>query len=382
MSTQEGVLPHHSSSLKTYLLAYGLPYSTHQLSLATGLNVPPPHDPIFEQIGNDLEQAYHRALRTSINRVDLKIIDTHELGKKLIQQANQLSHARDCNIVSTCPEIITQSDRVAALHVNRLVTFSGNDVGIGQRPGQPALHVQVDSLVKKADGNSYIIIEDGLFTGGTMCHVVKLLERAGARVVAIVAGFQFNKARQAIAALQDDQAVGHPIEVVSVCDFQPEMLVDWMPDHDHIPFIPNCGRVLGVNFGEFCVPYYSRNGTSYSIPYLSGYCRDLEDWTSIPLMECAHFSLTCLDLAIRLFQAIQYLNPGCELIVSDLINSQCTPRISLPIVAGDAQDVIGRTQETIRRGQEDPPTPNPPNRRSMPVLGFLHMMQRRLQTQP
>lgn len=378
MSTQEGVLPHHPSSTsslkKTYILARGLPYSVQQLGLATGLRVPKTSDRIFTDIDAELQRALKHALRL----VDVQVVDMNDLGYEVLHRANNLRATHHYNIVSTCPEIAHLTGAVATLNVNRLVTFTGSEVGIGQRPGYPAMHLQVNTLVTQADGNPYVIVEDGLFSGNTMRQVIRAFEKAGAHVIMVVAGFQFPRAQQAITELTTDPSVKREIEVATVYDLVPEQLVDWMPDHDFFPFVPNCGRVLGVNMGEHAIPYYNRNGTSYSIPYLSTYC-DMERWTSLPARAGTEFTRTCLGLTTQLFQEIERLNPGTSLKVGQLVEcQQSNPRICMPISAGDAQDIVGHTREEVVRGQEHPLIPTPPHRSNMRVLEFLEMMRNRL----
>jgi hypothetical protein len=108
---------------------------------------------------------------------------------------------------------------------------------------------------------------------------------------------------------------------------------EWMPDHDFIPFAPNCGRVYGGKFGREILPYYTHDGMSYSIPYILPF-GDPANWASIPQKNVVEFSEFCLRAARHMFREIENLNKR-DITVKDLIGS--TPRISMPMSKGSTQ---------------------------------------------
>lgn len=338
---------------RVYLLTTGLEHSMRMLGRGTGLNVPGLNDPIFSEVNGRL----CAALKSAVGGVEVQSIDALKLGDQVFIRAQRLGDGY--HVVSTCPEIVLPNPE-HNLRLNRLIDLDGQVIGIGPRPGMPSLRIQVRNAVVSAAGRPIVIAEDGIFSGGTICSLVRMIRQAGGVVVAVVAGFCFAQASQQLSQLDP------PVEVITVTDYHPGQMEEWMPDHDFIPLMPNCGRVLGVSVGNEHLPYYSQNNVCYAAPYLMGFC-NIKDWASIPSSAAADFSRQCLDLAQKLFQRVAELNGG-PLMVRQLMSQNNDPRIAMPFSCGRYEDVLGPPlNAVVDRGR----------RRDQTVYSFIETLRER-----
>lgn len=347
---------HHGGTLikqrarHTYILTRGLVESAKMLKLGTGLNVPPPEHEIYAEVHERLKGAIQNVHR----HAEVLSIDAAELGQQVLARANEVGG--HCQIISTCPEIALPGYG-NALQVNRLVNLAGEKIGIGPRPGFLPLSTQVRNLTREGNGAPIVLAEDGIFSGQTIRGVVDLFRQYGGLVITVVAGFMFAQADGALANLKDQ------LEIITVMDQQPSSLMDWMPDHDFLPLVPNCGRVLGLTFGDEHVPYYDRTGRSYAVPYLHGFC-PMNEWASIPPACSLDLARTSLTLTQLFFQEVERLNQGV-LTVGKLVGARSNPRVSMPFGINSPQEVLGTTGK--------------PPRSTMPVYQYLESLLDRLQ---
>ncbi len=320
----EGNDHHHGE----YLLMLDLPQKVHGLALA-GLKVPPINHEIYARIRERMVSLFTEALKPYPSvQVKLRVIDMQELADSILAKAYNLQREFDeALIVSTCPEIASTSHGMS-LEVNRISDISGEIIGIGPRPGHVSLIEQVKGIVACAAGRPIVLVEDGSFTGTTISHVCNMFRRIGSQVDAVVLGFVFPKAMECIGKLL------LPPKVYTVQEF--ENPVDWMPDHDFFPFVPNCGRLIGSKFHGEAYPMYCNYGFPFAVPYLYGYC-DMGDWTGLPIDKKQQKELTwyLLDLAISLFQEIEAMNDHVHFGLKGLKCSR--PKVALPTKVLDGE---------------------------------------------
>lgn len=313
-------MPHHSPP-RDYLLVCDLPQRVRALRLA-GLNVPEVNDDCFLAIHEEMSQRFADLLPAG---AQLRVIDMSELAESILERAmNIVSDLDRGYIVSTCMEIAHPAHGMT-LEVNRLTDVNGRVIGIGARPGYPDLDIQVQAVLSAASGRQLVFIEDGAFTGGTICSIINRFRKREAPVSGLVLGFAFPGSLDRLYdSIPRDQV--HLIEEVT----QP---VDWMPDHDFFPFIPNCGRVLGVPFNGSVYPFYSFNGASYSIPYLASHC-PMGEWTGLTAakpMELLQLTYFFLTSTIQVFEKLEKLN-GKRIKFDDLRHAR--PRVNFPFSVG------------------------------------------------
>jgi hypothetical protein len=211
------------------------------------------------------------------------------------------------------------------LEVNRLCDIQGQVIGIGPRPGFPGIKTQISSIIRAAAGRPLVFIEDGIFTGGTMCSILNQFKAESVNAAAVVLGFAFpDSLGRLYEAVPKDRV--HIIEEVN----QP---VDWMPDHDFCPYVPGCGRVVGTSVDGISInPVYDFTGAPYSIPYLQFFC-PMDEWIGLKVraQQLHRLSAFFLDSTIRIFQRLGELN-GREIKFDDLRHSR--PRVCIPCQVG------------------------------------------------
>lgn len=329
---------HHEEVTKTYLLTHDLG-EKYQALRFKGLSVPEATDTIFVEVQAELAQH----IKSLIPNDQLNTILVRDLSTKILSEVARLSETeqpalertidQDILMVSTCPEIaVPKSGRV--LEVNRIVDCAGTLIGIGPRPGYPTLENQIANIVQAAGGRPIVIVEDGSFTGKTITGLLHLFENAikaqdktsgilHTHVAAIILGFAFPKA---ISLLEANNRVDVHI-VMPYAD-----LDDWMPDHDFVPFSPNCGRIVGHIVNDQAYPFYNHNGVPYGVPYIYPYgtfemVREWTGFTGVDNDALYRFSVHCLRLADEIYTHLEQLN-GHEITLGHL--KGCNPRISMP----------------------------------------------------
>jgi hypothetical protein len=306
--------PHHG---KTYIVTHDVPtrvQSLQQLGIAS-LSA---SDPLLTGLS--------RRLRAKIQSIlpEAQIIDYDMpmLSEKIWAEALRKQRAlRNALVISTCQEMAS-ARRGHTLEINRIVDINGSIIGFGPRPGSPPLSKQVASLVALANGAPVVIVEDGAFSGSTLKYVISMLTKNNLPVSSVVIGFSFPGVTESI-----EEEFGIPVTTIEDIP-RP---IDWMPDHDFFPLIPNCGRIYGsMNGTGEAHPYYSEDGASYSIPYIQPF-GDLEHWGTIPQNRVTELSVFCLEHTIRIFDKIEKLNDR-SLTFGDL--SGAKPSVSIPLTKG------------------------------------------------
>ncbi len=283
-------------------------------TLPNPIKTPPPQSSLFLDSQEEIARLLGRALGDEHPVIRVKMSD---LAESVISKIAE-EWGDDAYVVSTCPEIAYPSQG-ATLGINRLISVYGRSLGIGQRPGYPSLLNQVRRVRANSERRRIVVAEDGMFTGSTMEYVVKTLQQTGANIVGVVVGFTCSQE-----AVRRVERLGVHVSVVN--DYGP--LLDWVPDHDFIPFTPGCGKVLGATLGSRVSPFYDYLHTTFCVPYLSRYA-PIEQWASIPEEKGAEFSFGCMQVALSIFTEIEKMNNGRRIRIEDLIQSR--QRVSIPV---------------------------------------------------
>jgi hypothetical protein len=288
------------------------------------LKVPPQNDPLFVGFRDGLVSIIANALPN----VNIRAIAMDELSNDILASAmNHNRTVRDAFVVSTCSEIASPRHG-ATLEINRLYDLSGSFIGLGPRPGHNSIDNQIDAIVKAANGSPIVLVEDGGFSGTTLQFVIEKFHSRCVRLSAVVVGFCFPEARQ----LLEEYLKGINFDGELIMVQEVAKPVDWMPDHDFVPFGPNCGRVYGIRHGNASpIPYREPSAEcsylSFSFPYLQPF-GDPESWASIPKSASNALSRFCLSHTIEIFREMETLNKR-RLKIRDIV-STC-PRTSVPI---------------------------------------------------
>jgi hypothetical protein len=271
---------------------------------------------------------FHRKLKDAVQAAlpHIKVVsfDMKRLVEDVWTEAMRMQkNLKDAIVISSCAEFAV-SRRGHMIEINRIVNQNGEIIGLGPRPGAMTLEKQLNGVAAMANGNPVVLVEDGIFTGSTLVHLLNELRKRKVKVVAITAGICFPKATERLRKEFNG-------ELVIVQEVQKPY--EWMPDHDFVPFAPNCGRVFGGAFGDDMLPYYTHEGLSYCFPYVLPF-GDPVKWASIPKEHAHSFSAFCLSQACKLFQKLDELNRR-RITPMDLLGS--TPRISMPMGVGSGK---------------------------------------------
>jgi len=307
---------------KIYLLTSSLGEKVKSFRNA-GLKTPDADDPVFGEINAELTRKLGQIFG---NEAKVENVDMSDLADEILNKAiERRTILRNGFVVSTCSEIAVPT-KGYTIEVNRLVDERGEIIGIGPRPGYPGIDVQIQNIRSMAAEQPLILMEDGSFTGSTLVYLIERLKRERVEVTSIIIGFTFPNAVEKIKEVFG----GEVIVIHELAD-----PIDWVPDHDFLPFMPNCGRVFGVSINGKAYPFYTHNGASYSVPYIFPFARSpmMEKWTSIPEDVNNDFSLFCLQQNLRLFQQIDRLN-GDSIKIGDLVKNR--PKVSIPMSVGQS----------------------------------------------
>jgi hypothetical protein len=306
----------------TYVVTYDVA-SRLQAFRPKSPTIPRPDDQLFECFHMSLFQKIQQTLPD----ISVDTIEMSELRRKIWEQVDgRVTDLGQQAVLSTCPEITDSNPKSEGLllNINRLFNTDGQLIGHGPRPGFEPLNKQFDELAKKIAGRSVVLIEDGAFTGGTLRSVLQELNTRGITVTTIIVGFCCTRARFVLGhVFKGEFVIVHPIE----------NLLDWIPDHDLIPFIPNCGRVLGESAPDHSfLPVRRSNGFNCAYPYILPFGK-IEEWASLPIEGARELSKLCLDTSIEIFRRI-----SPKMTVGELLRAN--PRVSIPIEIGGHQVLI------------------------------------------
>lgn len=278
---------------KIYLVTLDL---GDKISQIVGVKSPSSDDAFYAQIQDDLIGAIQLAIG---HHAVVQTVQMSELSKEVLSLAKQLGDVSQGTVVSTCREF-TDIVKGTTLDINRLVDFDGNTIGIGPRPGCANIAEQVEDIKYASKGKPIVIVEDGVFSGGTIRYVVDILKKAGVEVSNIIVGFIFPSSSDNINWLEENG-----VKVSWLKEFGE--LMDWVPDHDFLPLVPNCGKVIGVSpFGN-PVPYYDREGFAFSVPYVFPF-GPVGSWASIPEENKRALAKKCLSLSLQVYSKLDSLN--------------------------------------------------------------------------
>lgn len=305
----------HAHAQREYIVTHDVPARIQSLR-TLGLQTPDATDKIFQRQEWNLRKKLQEIMP------EMKIIhyDMVDLSEKIWGTAmHQSQELKGAMVISTCQEI-SNPRRGHTLEINRIVNINGDIIGFGPRPGAATLDKQIASLAALANGAPLVIVEDGAFSGSTIKHVLKLFKEKGLTISSVIIGFCFPQVAEEI---QNESGV----KVVSI--EQVNQPIDWMPDHDFYPLVPNCGRILGTTDGRGnATPQYSHEGACYSIPYIKPF-GDLSKWGSIPENRTNDFSKFCLEHTLRMFEVLNEMNET-NLTFADFAGAR--PSVCIPIM--------------------------------------------------
>jgi len=310
---------HHGEHKKSYILTFDLGERIESLRYV-GLKTPKADDPFFSSLHAQMKKVVSTLLpQNNVVAYNMKSL-VEDIWSKAVSIKDEI---KDSVVISSCAEVST-ARRGHTIEINRVVNEHGDVIGFGPRPGYASLDDQFKAIAATVDGSSVILAEDGTFTGSTLLYLLKNLQERGVNVSAIVIGISFPLAINAISKKFKGEVI------VVEKSLQP---FEWMPDHDFLPFTPNCGRIFGGRFGNEVLPHYTHDGISYCFPYVLPF-GDPVKWASIPEKNAIDFSIFCMKQTLSLYEKLESINHK-NILVKDLLGVQ--PRVSAPMTKGGGQ---------------------------------------------
>jgi hypothetical protein len=296
---------------RTYLLVLDLPEIMEAYE-RVGLQLP---DVAFFK---GRQQCLTTRLQETIPDCSLETIESNRLMNKIASLLHDLLLVTPESVVISTVSAIASKTGGRCLQVNRLVDPTGKMLGLGARPGNYSLHSQFAEIKGCLEKRPVILVEDGSFSGSTMKSMIEICNGMHIEVKHLVIGFLFPEARENILKTFP--------KVKDVHCWREENFVDWVPDHDFYPFVPNSGRVVGFSYNSHHMPVYLHSGLSLCMPYILPYGKPVE-WASVPKESACGFSLFCVREAITMFEEMERLNGRITL--ESLIGTY--PHVSLPV---------------------------------------------------
>lgn len=290
-----------------------------------GIEAPGPHD----QYVSDLQSELKGALTEAMPGVNIVPIHVTDLADEIIGKVSAIPAVRDggATVVSTCPEIAYPTNGLE-IDINRLISFDGEDLGIGPRPGKDFVDDQIRKIRPATYRDGVVIVEDGVFSGSTVRYVEEKLSQFKIPIKGIAVG------------LNCSDSFGKEMEQKGYDFFttiHSEPFGDWVPDHDFFPFIPGAGRVIGVQVSEKmgAAPFYEhRNAASFAVPYVKPF-GPMGEWASIPEPNINKIATACIRLTQDLFRDIEKRNSAKDPRIGDFLETKRTRlRTSIPAEIG------------------------------------------------
>lgn len=303
----------------TYLLVLDLPEMMEAYE-RVGLQVP---DVAFFK---ERQRCLAAKIQEIVPDCCVETVEASKFNNSIVALLNRLlTNSPEMVVISTVSDVAAKTNG-HCIQVNRMVDSRGNSIGVGPRPGHNSLHSQFDEIKGRLETHSVVLVEDGSFSGGTMTTMIKICNKMQIEIKHVVAGFLFPAAKKAIMEV-------FPREEDIHC-LRDESLMEWMPDHDFFPFVPNSGRVIGFAYDtDRNMPVYLHNGLSLCQPYVLPYGNPV-GWASIPAEHAKKFSIFCFRQARDIFHEMERIN-GRKITLEALHGTY--PHVSLPVDIVDVE---------------------------------------------
>lgn len=290
----------HIEGHQEYLLTQTL-YQHLEAFQRIGLKIP------SRDFVQKIETGLHEKIRECFHdrKVNVESVPFEEFSNEVVCLARHLDSTLSNSVfVSTAPIIAAHLPHSIRIEMSRIYDLEGNFLGIGPRPGNPPIEVQIEEEKKHLDDKQVVIIEDGSFTGSSLKFLISKFRAAGIGVQAIVLGVLFPKAEKTLRKEFNGEL--HSCRTM-------ENPIDWMPTHDFFPFVPNAGRVIGHQIDGYALPLYLHNESVTAVPYLLPFTKKLKlamEWTGIECGKPEIYALAwfCLESAGSIFHEIDRLN--------------------------------------------------------------------------
>ncbi len=302
----------------TYLMVLDMPEMMQAYACA-GIKIP----------SIDFLKTRQQELASELQRVVpecfVETIEASDLTNSIVSLLHALrSSTPEAVVISTVRDVALKTGG-HCIEINRLVDATGQSMGAGSRPGKVSLHSQINEIKGSLENHPVILVEDGSFSGGTMKRMVEICKELQIEIKHLVVGFLFPSAKDVLSEVFPN--------IENIHAWREDSFLDWMPDHDFYPFIPNAGRVVGFSYDGRNMPVYLHNGLCLCRPYILPYGNPVE-WASIPVEHAKKFSAFCMQQTRSIFHEMERLNKR-KITLENIVHAY--PHIGLPICNGDKE---------------------------------------------
>ena len=309
-----------SNGFSQYILTLTL-YEHLSSFKRVGLKIPSRE--FVEKIEDGVTQRIKKSFEGS--RSVVEVIHFTDFCDEIVSAARVIkAQMPDAVVITTTPMISSDSNGIC-IGLSRLIDINGELISIGSRAGFPSISTQIKNISADVSGKRVIILDDGSFTGSTLCFMIDQLSKQRAEVSAVIVGILFPEARERLQETFKGELVHR---------YHFEKPYDWMPSHDFFPFIPNSGRVIGTKIGDTLIPFRHSDRSTMSKPYILPYGK-LEKWAGLQMSqdELIWLSQFCITGSTEIFQEMEKIN-GRTIKVGDLILTDTSPVTSVPVAFG------------------------------------------------
>ena len=266
-----------TENINPYVVSADAHALMEQWTYVKGLTIPSPS--YFIGMDRDLQSNLE-----SFFGEHVEIIKERELLKSL----NQIIESSSDPIVSmdrTYSQSLDQSRICGHIDVTRMVNAKLEGIGLHPRPGFLTYDEQIQNLYSK-EVTPITLLDDVIFTGGSMKDAVIRLEKVNRPVKMVIAGIGIGE------GIEEIRAMG--IEVKCVREDKKDS--DEGCERDFLAGIPLSGRTVRDVDDEL-----------YSAPYIRPFGNP-ESWATIPKDHVEDFSDFCLEQSANLWKKIEVLS--------------------------------------------------------------------------
>jgi hypothetical protein len=190
------------------------------------------------------------------------------------------------------------------IDVTRTVNEDREQLGEFPRFGFPTLEEQLRAL-HTPEESPIVLVDDVIFTGGTIVERIDQLRAVNRPVEGIIAGIGIRK------GLEKIEAAGVSVE----CVREYEEVYDEVCERDYFAGTPFSGRAM-----------HNADGRHWGLTYAEPF-GDAAEWASIPVESVHRFSQTCVRIAFDLWRETERLS-------GVIIPANTVPR-RIPLLDGD-----------------------------------------------
>ncbi|MDP3975829.1 MAG: hypothetical protein Q8P95_02835 [bacterium] len=294
--TTPGAEPRDTHTPKPALTPYVVSADIHlllkQWAEKRGFNLPPLH--LFFELRNQMTAE----LAAIFPGRSVDMITEEEL----VAGINQLTQGHNDPVVSLDRTYATAAAQT--LEATRMIDTTLNSLDIGSRTGE-CLEDQVARIAQAGGSTIFQLVDDVIFYGESMVHLIGLMKKAGLRVSRIIAGIMIAEGQRAIHA-------AHPEVEICATRTYPAVL-DEICERDFYAGVPFSGRLIGERRNGGVLPLHPERGAPYFLPFGKPY-----EWATIPKEMEKYWSVFCLTQSITLWKAVEAANPDRIVVLSDL----------------------------------------------------------------